>query len=309
MEHIGDNIEELKEQFVCQPCGVTTGFKDLDIALWGFQPKRLVTIGSRPGVGKSSLLVDLALASSKEIPVGIFSKEMDRLELKARFAANLADLSYSKIRAGNITDVDKDKFLDYAQSVAKLPIFVDYKTKFVGIDPFWLGRKKLSIEKTVDFQMKKMVEEKNCKVIFIDYLQLFQYIDASERDIRVSTGKIAEIFRDYSKRYNICVVLLSQLRRLNQNKYTGKKKNTPIPSMEDLKESGHIEEHSNVIILLHRPSYYEKTKELNLVNDEIEDDAMLMIEKNRDGPTGSIAVEWHGYSMSYRDFNRNNREF
>ena len=151
MEHISKNIEQLKEQFVAQPMGVSTGFTDLDGALWGLQPKRLITIGARPGVGKSSLLVDLALASSKEVPVGIFSKEMDSLELKARFAANLADLNYSKVRAGNVSDAEKDKFLDHAQQVAKLPIFVDYETKIVGIDPFWLKTKKLSIEKTVDY--------------------------------------------------------------------------------------------------------------------------------------------------------------
>lgn len=307
MEQIGKNIEELENNFVAQPMGIPTGFSDLDQCLWGLQPKKLITIGARPGVGKSSLMIDLALASSKKFPVGIFSKEMERLELRARFAANSADLNYSKIRSGNISDIDKDKFLSHAQEIAKLPIFVDYETKFVGIDPYWLKTKKLSIEKTVDYQMKKMIEEKNCKVIFIDYLQLFHFVDASERDIRVSTGKIAEIFRDYSKRYNVCIVLLSQLRRLNQ--FTAKKKVTPIPSMEDLKESGHIEEHSNVIILLHRPSYYDKSKELNLVNDEIEDNAILMIEKNRDGPTGNIVVEWHGFSMSYRDFKRNTREF
>lgn len=309
MERIGKDPDKLKKYFVSQPMGVSTGFSELDGALWGLQPKRLITVGARPGVGKSSLLVNMVLSASKEVPVGIFSKEMESLELEARFAASLSGLNYSKIRAGKITEEQQDKFLDQSQLLSDLPIHVDYMTKHVGIDQYWLGRKKLSIEKTVDYQLKMMVKEHGCKVIFIDYLQLLNYVDGNVRDERIAVGRIAEILRDYTKQFDVSIVLLSQLRRLAQNNYGSSKKFAPIPSMQDLKESGHIEEHSNVIILLHRPQYFSKTKELNLVDDEIENDALLMIEKNRDGPTGNVPVEWHGYSMSYRDFNRNKREF
>lgn len=310
MGHISENIEEALKNFTCQPMGISTGFEKLDRSIWGLQPKKLITIGGRSGMGKSSILVDLALSSSKEVPVGIFSLEMPTDQLKARMAANLTDLNYHNVHAGNITKKEQEKFISAGLLLKDLPIYIEDENGILGIDPYWMKQRKLKLEQTMDYKIKKMVQDKGCKVIFIDYLQLVAYTNASMRDKRIIIGNITQELRDYAKRLNFCCILLCQLRRFDQSQYgTGKKKIAPMPKMDELKESGEIENHSDIVILLHRKEYYNEKKELNLTANEIEDDAILMLVKNRDGPTGNIAVEWHGFSMSYRDIKQNTREF
>lgn len=308
MNHISKNIESLKTNFVAQLCGITTGFQELDDCLWGLRPKHLITIGGRPGQGKTGIMTDMALAASKENSVGIFSMEMPFDQLQARMSANLADLNYRNIRAGNCTEVEQQQFLDAGQQLKARQIYVDDAPGIIGIDPYWLKARKLKIEKTLDYKIKQLVQEHDCKVIFVDYLQLIAYTNAGVKDRRIIVGNITEQLRDYAKQLGFCCVLLCQLRRFDQARYSGKKK-VPVPTMDDLKESGSIENHSDCVILLHRPEYYNRKKEMNLTVNEIEEDAELMVQKNRDGPTGNIPVEYHSFSMSYRDFTRNNREF
>ena len=308
MDHISKNIEKLKNNFVAQPCGITTGFEELDASLWGLRPKHLITIGGRPGQGKTGIMTDMSLAASREFPVGIFSMEMPFDQLQARMSANIADLNYRNIRAGDCSEAEQQQFLDAGQELKKRQIYVDDAPGIMGIDPYWLKQRKLKIEKTLDYKIKQMVQEHGCKVIFVDYLQLIAYTNAGVKDRRIIVGNITEQLRDYAKRLGFCCVLLCQLRRFDQARYSGKKK-VPIPTMDDLKESGSIENHSDCVILLHRPEYYNRKKQMNLTTNEIEEDAELMIQKNRDGPTGNIPVEYHSFSMSYRDFKRNTRKF
>lgn len=310
MKHISKDIEKLEENFMCQPMAVSTGFNELDKAIWGLQPKQLLTVGGRPAAGKTGLLVDVALAAGKESPVGIFSLEMPYNRLQARMCANLADLNYRNIRSGDVTQDEKDKFLAAAETLKELPIHVDDSPGILGIDQYWLKQRKIGVEKTMDYKIKKLVQEQGCKVIMIDYLQLVTNINASIKDRRIVVGNITEQLRDYAKQFDFCCVLLCQLRRFEQARYgTTKNKVAPLPTLDDLKESGEIENHSDIVVLLHRPEYYVDTKEINLTTNTIENNALLMIRKNRDGPTGNVPVEWHSFSMSYRDFNRNKREF
>ena len=308
MRHVSDNIEKLKNTFVCQPCGITTGFEELNKAIWGLRPKHLITIGGRPGQGKTGIMVDIALEASKESPVGIFSMEMPFDQLQARMSANIADLNYRNIRAGDCSEAEQQQFLEAGQLLKERQIQIDDEPGIIGIDPYWLKTRKLKIERTLDYKIKQMVQEHGCKVILVDYLQLIAYTNVGVKDRRIIVGNITEQLRNYAKQLGFCCVLLCQLRRFDQARYSGKKK-VPIPTMDDLKESGEIENHSDIVILLHRPEYYNRKKEMNLTVNEIEEDAELMIQKNRDGPTGNIPVEWHSFSMSYRDFARNSREF
>ncbi len=299
MGHISENLSEVADNFVSQPKGISTGFDSLDNAIWGFSPRTLVMIGGRPGTGKSSLMADLILATSKEVPVGVFSKEMPLQQLPPRLACNMANLNYHNVRKGDVSKMELDTYHSAMEELKTLPIQVDYESNIVGSEDFWLKVCKESepnIEsKVIDFTLKKWVAEQGCKVIFIDYLQILDLLNKSVKDQRLKIGRIAELLRDYAKLYNITIVLLSQLRRFDPSK--GK---SPLPSMSDLKESGELEAHSDIILLLYRPEFSED-RELDLYTDKVEDDALIILSKNRDGPAGNIKVNFNAFSMSYRD--------
>ena len=299
MEHISKRLKQDAKNFINQPMGISTGFKDLDEALWGFQPQKLMVIGGRPGQGKSGLMGDLILATSREVPVGVFSCEMPPEQFNPRLACNIACLNYHAVRRGKISATEEDNYTEALDQIESLPIIVDYSNGIIGTDEYWIKARHIDPKSVIDYKFSEMVKQ-GCKIIYVDYLQLVTHIDKSKKDRRLEVGKIAEILRDYAKSYGVTVVLLSQLRRFDQGRLYGDE--PPVPTMDDLKESGEIENHSDIVILLHRPQFYNKTKELSF-NNIIEEDASLIIEKNRDGPTGSIAVDWHGYAMSYKDKN------
>lgn len=302
MEHISVKIKEVASNFIGQSRGITTGFNQLDETIWGLQPQKLIVIGGRPGMGKSGIMADLILASSTEVPVGVFSCEMPREQLSPRLACNLANLNYHNVRRGKISKAEKERFDNAISVIEKRPIFTDHDNGIVGLDEYWLKQRDLKAEQIIDYKLKKMVSIHGCKVIFVDYLQLIQHIDLSKKDRRLVVGDIAEALRDYAKKYYVTVVLLSQLRRFEQQRYREDgKKTPPLPTLDDLKESGEIENHSDTVILLHRPQYYYMEKEIDLVTNVVEDDALLIVAKNRDGPDGSIKVDWRGYAMSYKD--------
>jgi replicative DNA helicase len=302
MQHISKKIKEVASSFIGQSRGITTGFDQLDETMWGLQPQKLIVIGGRPGMGKSGIMADMILAASTEVPVGVFSCEMPREQLSPRLACNLANLNYHNVRRGKISEDEKKNFDDAIDVIEKRPIFTDHDNGIVGLDEYWLKQRELTEQQVIDYKLKKMVSVHGCKVIFVDYLQLIQHINLSKKDRRLIVGDIAEALRDYAKKYYVTVVLLSQLRRFDQARYREDgKKAPPLPTLDDLKESGEIENHSDTVILLHRPQYYYMEKEIDLVTNVVEDDALLIVAKNRDGPDGSIKVDWLGYAMSYRD--------
>jgi replicative DNA helicase len=301
MGHIGENLKDITNNFVSQPKGISTGFESLDESIWGFNPKTLVMIGARPSMGKSSLMADLVLATAKEVPVGVFSKEMPIQQFPPRLICNLANINYHNARKGAIKKEEQDRLLAAREELETLPIYVDYERNVVGQEDYWIKACKENdpnVEsKIMDTKIKEWVE-KGCKIIFADYLQILDLLNKGIKDQRLKVGKMAEILRDYAKQYNITFVLLSQLRRFDQSK--GK---TPIPTMSDLMESGQLEAHSDIILLLHRPQYYSEDRELDLFTNNVEDDALMILAKNRDGPAGNICCDFHSYSMSYRDKN------
>ncbi len=300
MGHISENLSEVADNFVSQSMGISTGFNSLNESIWGFSPRTLVMVGGRPGCGKSSLMADLILATSKEVPVGVFSKEMPIEQLPPRLACNMADLNYHNVRKGNVSKMELDTYREAMEELKTLPIYTDYKSNVVGSEDFWLKickETEPNIEsKIIDFQIKRWVAEQGCKIIFIDYLQILDLLNKAVKDQRLKVGRIAELLRDYAKLYDITIVLLSQLRRFDKSQ--GK---TPLPSMSDLMESGQLEAHSDIILLLHRPQHYSEERELDLYSDKVEDDALIILSKNRDGPAGNIAVNFNAFSMSYRD--------
>lgn len=301
MQHISKNITEIKNEFPNQKMGINTGFESLNNLFWGFQPCQLIIIGGRPSMGKSSVMTNMILGAAQEAPVGTFSLEMPFELLQARTACNLADVNFKKLQRGQADEKELKKFEEALTNIKNYPILVNDNCTLLGLDEYWLKQRKVSLKDTIDYKIEQIAKE-GVKVIFVDYLQLITPIKPSN-DIRIIVGRMAETLRNYAKQYKVCIVLLSQLRRFDQARIKN-----PIPTMDDLKESGEIENHADIVILLHRPQYYQKDDEINMMLDYKEDNAKFIVAKHRNGETGTITVEWRGYSMSYCDL-ENKYEF
>ena len=303
MNHIKNKIRTLTKKIGEKPIGPSTSFLRLDAATRGFLPCKLFIIGARQGCGKSSLMVDMAFAASKTVPVGIFSIEMPEQELVERAACNYADLNYNKLTSNKGTQKEMELLDKAAEAISELPIYYDDSPGYIGINDWFFEQKKIPIEKSITSKIEKWAKQ-GIKVFFIDHLHITSWV-GKEADKKIQMGETSRILAGITKKLEVCIVLLSQLRRFNPSDFK-KKKGEPVipePKIEDLKESGDVENNANVVILLHRPQLYQFNEELELFeyNNKIETDAKLILCKNRGGPTGKLSVDFHCHSMSFWD--------
>jgi len=303
MQHIKNKIKTLTKKIGEKPIGPSTSFLRLDAATRGFLPCKLFIIGARQGCGKSSLMVDMAFAASKTVPVGIFSIEMPEQELVERVACNYADLNYNKLTSNKGTQKEMELLDKAAEAISELPIYYDDGPGYIGINDWFFEQKKIPIEKSITSKIEKWAKQ-GIKVFFIDHLHRMTWV-GKEADKKFQMGETSRLLADCAKRLEICIVLLSQLRRFNPSDFK-KKKGEPVipePKIEDLKESGDIENNANSVILIHRPQLYQLNEELELFeyNNNVENDVKLILAKQRGGPIGKVSVDFHTWSMSFRD--------
>lgn len=249
--------------------GLTTGFKDLDHKLAGMQDSNLLILAARPGVGKTTLSLNIALhvALAEKAPVGIFSLEMSKEELVDRLLVGTADIDAWKLKTGRLTDEDYTRLTEAMGELSEAPIYID-DTPGASILEMRTKARKLKIEKGVKF-------------LIVDYLQL---VDAGRRiENRVQeVSFISQNLKNLARELKIPVMALSQLSRAIEHR-GGKK-----PQLADLRESGSIEQDADVVIFL----YYEKESEDLL--DESKRLIKTYIAKHRNGPTGEFALMFRG---------------
>lgn len=264
--------------------GLPSGIAELDKVLCGFQKQKLYIIGGRSSMGKSSLVTDIALAQN--IPVAFFSVEMSFDELQQRIICNLGQANFYKVKQGQ----EKEKIEQAIVKAGKLSLWIDEATNVIY--PEGHARFNLPIpEDSLNAQIKQHLN-KGIKLVIIDYLQLIRFGGWTEReDLRLHY--IVEQLRKYAKEYSVPIILCSQLHRFEQSR--GKE---PRPKLDDLRDSGAIEQDADVVLLIHRPEYY-KEHTIDLTTNKIED-AVIIVAKNRSGPTGDVPVKWHAYCMSFR---------
>lgn len=274
----------------------TTGFIDLDrLVGGGFRPRRLYMFGARPGMGKTTLLVASARRTAKKgNGVGILSLEIDDEENAARFVASaygrdVAPLNYSDILTGNIPESRDADIEDMRRKFVEYPVEIDCTE---GLN---LG----AIESRVR-GMNDRLKRKGfpLEVLYIDYLGL---IAGGERYKGSKVAEIGELvlgLRNMAKRMNIAVVLFSQLNRGVESR------DDKRPTKEDLRDSGNIEEHADVIGLLYRPAHYDEKIKKQLaagLKVEVEDgfetlaenrkhDLEIILDKNRLGPKTTVTL-------------------
>ncbi len=256
--------------------GKATGFLDLDLLSTGFHPSDLIIVAARPGMGKSSFMLSMAInmATQEKAPVVIYSLEMSKEQLVMRALSILSGVPLQNIRRGFINEEDRNKLISAALDLSRCEIYIDDTPSLSTTD--------------LRIKTRKLKKERGIEVAFVDYLQLLR--PPTRRSSRQE--EVAEISRNLkalAKELAIPVVALAQLSR--QVEHRSDKR----PQLADLRESGQIEQDADLIIFIHRPEYYKRNP-----SPEEQGVAEIIVAKQRQGPTGIVKVAFLKDTASFK---------
>ena len=261
-----DRLSELAASESSIP-GMSTGLRDLDRAISGLNKSDLVLLAARPGMGKTSMALNILLDAGKKSgkTVAFFSLEMSREQLALRLISGECFVDNKKLVTGKLTEDDWEKVAVAADSLNRSKILIDDD----------------STVSVADINAKcRRVEDLG--LVVIDYLQLMQSAGGKTRSGDNRQQIVSDISRSLkimAKELNVPVLCLSQLSRANESR-TDKR-----PMLSDLRESGAIEQDADIVLFLYRDGYYNKDSE----NPNL---AECIIAKNRHGETGTVELQW-----------------
>jgi len=254
--------------------GLPTGFHDFDVLTSGLQPGDLVILAARPSVGKTSLALNIAtnLAIKFTQPVGIFSLEMSKEQVVQRMLCSISKVSLSNAMSGYISGSDIKNLAHYANILDSAPIYVD-DTPNITVTELRAKARRLK------------AEIKDLKLIIVDYLQMMRGHTKSDNRQEV-VAEITRSLKGIAKELNIALLVVSQLSRAVE------RREDKMPQLADLRESGAIEQDSDLVMFIYRPTYHQERsgKEEDMAANFDETIATLIIAKNRNGPTGIIKL-------------------
>ena len=261
--------------------GVPSGFTSLDRFTGGWQPSDLIILAARPGMGKTAFVIQCLLNAANDFqkPVALFSLEMPAVQITDRIISMRTGIDLHRIRRGEVSDDEMQKI--YSLQNLSAPIHID---DTAGISLFDLRARCRRLKMKHDIQM-----------VVIDYLQLMsgERERGGNREQEISC--IARGLKSLAKELNVPVIALSQLSRAVETRGGSKR-----PILSDLRESGALEQDADIVGFIYRPEYY------NIVEDEKGDSlrgvAEVIIEKNRNGPTGWVKLKFIKENAMFADF-------
>jgi replicative DNA helicase len=258
-----DKLEELSRKDVGLT-GTPSGFADLDSLTGGFQHGNLIVVAARPSMGKSSLATNIAenAAIGHGVPVALFSLEMSEAELAHRFIASQARVSSDELRKGRVRGDRWPKVLNAVEKLASAPIYLDDSSDIGVLE--------------MRAKARRLHARHGLGLIVVDYLQLVR--PDTRADSRVEqVGQISRGLKILARELDIPVIAVSQLSRAVESR------NPPIPMLSDLRESGQVEQDSDVVMFIYRDEYYN-------AESERLGEADLIVAKHRNGPIGQITL-------------------
>jgi replicative DNA helicase len=250
--------------------GISSGFKDLDALMWGFQRTEMIVLAARPSMGKTSLALNFAEAAAlpkkghAPSAVLIFSLEMGASQLALRMLCSRARVNMKLLRDGLLSrnGDEQNRLVEVADEFTKAPIFID-DSSAISIMQLRAKARRIHARHPLGF-------------IVVDYLQLL-----SPTDPRVPREQqVAEASRGLkalAKELNVPVLVLSQLNRSSE-------KDNRTPRLSDLRESGSIEQDADVVLMLARPRDADEKFQVAA------DSAELIVAKQRNGPVGELKL-------------------
>lgn len=264
-EHIDDLFHRRGDR-----TGLTAGFRDIDQMTTGFQPGNFIILAARPGMGKTSFALNMAVAAAHEEsePVAFFSLEMSNDELVQRLICSEARISMHDVRTGNIkTDRrDWEKISDAMGVLNELPIYLD-------------DTGGLSVSE-VRSRCRRLKSQHGLSAVFIDYLQLLRpgvLSKGANRNEELSD--ICRTLKVTAKDLGVPIIALAQLNRGVETRADKR------PMLSDLRDSGSLEQEADMVSFLYREGYYN--------NDVPEPDLTeFIVAKHRNGPTGTVRLRF-----------------
>ncbi len=248
--------------------GVPTGFSALDDKTNGMGKGNLLILAARPGMGKTSMALNIALNAAKSTgkTVAVFSLEMSKVELVKRLIAGEGLVELKRLANGNLRESDWMKIAEAASTLSRTDIRIEDNSMLTVAD---MNAKCLRLD--------------NLGLVVIDYLQLMNGADgqAHKGDSRQNVvSEMSRMLKIMAKNLGVPVLCLSQLSRANEKRTDNKR-----PMLSDLRESGAIEQDADVVMFLYRDDYYNKeSAEQNI--------AECIIAKNRHGETDTVKLRW-----------------
>jgi len=259
--------------------GVRTGYRDLDTMTAGLQRSDLIVLASRPAMGKTTLVTNLAynVATIAKQPVLFFSLEMSKEQLVDRMLADSSGVDAWNIRTGNLSDDDFSKLSEAMGELAEAPIFIDDTP---GLSVLEMRTK-----------ARRANHEQPLGLVIVDYLQLMQGSGRSDGNRVQEVGEISRGLKLIARELNVPVIGLSQLSRSVESR------SPQIPQLADLRESGSIEQDADIVMFIYREAYYNPETERENITD-------LFIAKHRNGPTGKVELYFDPERLRFTSLDR-----
>jgi len=246
--------------------GVPTGYNDLDKLTAGLQPAELIIVAGRPGMGKTAFALNIAAnAAFTGAGVAVFSLEMAKEQLVLRMLCSEARVDSSKVRSGYLGERDFPQLAKAAGRLHEAPIYIDDTPAISVLE--------------LRAKARRLVRDRSKKIglIIVDYLQLMRGMGtASNREQEIS--EISRSLKALAKELSVPVIALSQLNRRVEDRSDRR------PMMSDLRESGAIEQDSDVIMFIYRDEVYNKSDESKKGLAEI------IVAKQRNGPIDTVTL-------------------
>jgi replicative DNA helicase len=298
--------------------GVATGFRDLDNKLGGLHPSDLVVLAGRPSMGKTALATNIAFNAAKKYKplltsdgrksaedgavVGFFSLEMSAEQLATRILGEESGTSSDRIRRGEVSREDFDRFVAASERLQRLPLFVD-DTPALTISG-------------LRTRARRLMRQHGLGLIIVDYLQLLR----PSNQVRAQDNRVQEIseitrgLKTLAKELNVPVLALSQLSRAVEQREDKR------PLLSDLRESGSIEQDADVVMFIFREEYYLSRLQPTKLADETDEKYQgrvqkwqdnceqvyglteVIVAKQRHGPVGAIRLRFTAETTKFEDF-------
>lgn len=272
---------DLQEQET-RPRGLRTGLRDLDNLTQGLHGGELVLVAARPGIGKTALALSIADAiAAEKNPVGFFSVEMRKSEIARRLISMRSGVDLKYFRSGDRIPNDLYReFIVTCHKLAEMPLWVD--------DASVLTIAQLRT------RARRMMVQRGLSAVFVDYVQLMTAPGNDRENRQIEVSAISRGLKALARELDIPVVALCQINRESAKRADNK------PRISDLRESGSLEQDADAIWLLHREEmHHEGDDEWMRSNPQKIGMGEIIVGKQRNGPTGTIEVEYQKSRVRY----------